>query len=287
MMKAVGGEPKSIEGVTYDTKAKIGTWKGKITFSVIPMDDYKIVLGLAFFDRSNAIPDAFLNTLYLIKDKEVHTAPMETDTRHRGKTLSTMQIVRTKQQPRKQHDEGVVNLGGGECHDPPKYRILKPLSREAVFGVFSKVEDNGRYLDIYELYCMFEHTVYGRELIQRGKPMIFRKYIRSFPGLHLFEERHKRNRMYKRYMKNMLQYLTSFLTRAMPMIEVDEQMECGRRGHNIPLQEAQINGMCRFLDGFFERPRKNTPSWTEHENQGRITIYIYFFLILFINRFTT
>ncbi|XP_022006579.1 uncharacterized protein LOC110905011 isoform X3 [Helianthus annuus] len=193
MMKAVGGEPKSIEGVTYDTKAKIGTWKGKITFSVIPMDDYKIVLGLAFFDRSNAIPDAFLNTLYLIKDKEVHTAPMETDTRHRGKTLSTMQIVRTKQQPRKQHDEGVVNLGGGECHDPPKYRILKPLSREAVFGVFSKVEDNGRYLDIYELYCMFEHTVYGRELIQRGKPMIFRKYIRSFPGLHLFEERHKRN----------------------------------------------------------------------------------------------
>ncbi|MFS8013316.1 putative SF3A3 domain-containing protein [Helianthus anomalus] len=96
---------------------------------------------------------------------------------------------------------------------------------------------------------MFEHTVYGRELIQKVKPMIYREYIHSFPGLHPLEERHKRNRMYKRYMKNMLQYLTSFLTRAMPMIEVDEQMECGRRGQNIPLQEAQINGLCRFLDG--------------------------------------
>ncbi|KAJ0512090.1 putative transcription factor interactor and regulator CCHC(Zn) family [Helianthus annuus] len=124
MMKAVGGEPKSIEGVTYDAKAKIGTWKGKITFSVVPMDDYKIVLGLAFFNRSNAIPDAFLNTLYLIKDKEVHTAPMETDTKHRGKTLSVMQIVRTKKRPHKRHDEGVVNLGGGECHDPPKYKTF-------------------------------------------------------------------------------------------------------------------------------------------------------------------
>ncbi|GKB11493.1 putative retrotransposon gag domain, aspartic peptidase domain protein [Tanacetum coccineum] len=52
-IKAVNSEAKPIHGVAKDVRAKIGEWEGTIDLSVVPMDDFKVVLGLEFLDKSS------------------------------------------------------------------------------------------------------------------------------------------------------------------------------------------------------------------------------------------
>ncbi|GJX87503.1 putative retrotransposon gag domain, aspartic peptidase domain protein, partial [Tanacetum coccineum] len=50
-IKAVNSLAKAIHGVAKDVRAKIGEWEGMIDLSVVPMDDFKVVLGLEFLDK--------------------------------------------------------------------------------------------------------------------------------------------------------------------------------------------------------------------------------------------
>ncbi|GFZ17469.1 hypothetical protein Acr_26g0007390 [Actinidia rufa] len=49
-LKAVNSEARPIYGVARDVWLHIGNWSGKVDFSVVPMDDYPIVLGMEFLD---------------------------------------------------------------------------------------------------------------------------------------------------------------------------------------------------------------------------------------------
>ncbi|GJV02083.1 putative nucleotidyltransferase, ribonuclease H [Tanacetum coccineum] len=51
-IKAINSPAKAIHGVAKDVLAKIGEWEGTIDFSVVPMDDFKVVLGLEFLDKT-------------------------------------------------------------------------------------------------------------------------------------------------------------------------------------------------------------------------------------------
>ena len=51
-IKAVNSPAKPIHGVAKDVRVKIREWEGEIDFSVVPMDDFKVVLGLEFLDIS-------------------------------------------------------------------------------------------------------------------------------------------------------------------------------------------------------------------------------------------
>ncbi|GJU54769.1 putative retrotransposon gag domain, aspartic peptidase domain protein [Tanacetum coccineum] len=44
-IKVVNSDAKPIHGVAKDVRAKIGEWEGTIDLSVVPMDDFKVVLG--------------------------------------------------------------------------------------------------------------------------------------------------------------------------------------------------------------------------------------------------
>ncbi|GJQ95655.1 putative nucleotidyltransferase, ribonuclease H [Tanacetum coccineum] len=50
-LSAVNSPAKAIYGVAKDVRAKIGEWEGMIDLSVVPMDDFKVVLGLEFLDK--------------------------------------------------------------------------------------------------------------------------------------------------------------------------------------------------------------------------------------------
>nr|GEZ87970.1 DNA damage-inducible protein 1-like [Tanacetum cinerariifolium] len=50
-IKAVNSLSKAIHGLAKDVWAKIREWEGTIDFLVVPMDDFKVVLGLEFLDR--------------------------------------------------------------------------------------------------------------------------------------------------------------------------------------------------------------------------------------------
>ena len=49
-MKAVNSPAKPIAGIAQGVHITLGTWSGKLDFSIVPMDDFKMVLGIEFFD---------------------------------------------------------------------------------------------------------------------------------------------------------------------------------------------------------------------------------------------
>ena len=49
-LKAVNSEPKLVFGVACEVKVCLGEWFGLMDFSIVPMDDYPIVLGMEFMD---------------------------------------------------------------------------------------------------------------------------------------------------------------------------------------------------------------------------------------------
>nr|GEX80310.1 hypothetical protein [Tanacetum cinerariifolium] len=51
---AVNSPANPILGVAKDARAKIGEWEETIDLSVVPMDDFKVVLGLEFLDKVRA-----------------------------------------------------------------------------------------------------------------------------------------------------------------------------------------------------------------------------------------
>ncbi|GKC67303.1 putative retrotransposon gag domain, aspartic peptidase domain protein, partial [Tanacetum coccineum] len=53
-IKAVNSLAKAIHGVAKDVWEKIGEWEGRIDLSVVPMDDFNVVLGLEFLDKRDA-----------------------------------------------------------------------------------------------------------------------------------------------------------------------------------------------------------------------------------------
>ncbi|PWA48529.1 hypothetical protein CTI12_AA489850 [Artemisia annua] len=68
-IKTVNAKPEQIAG-TAKVKVRIDKWTNELTFSVVPMDDYRVVLGLDFFERARAFPIPATKTLVIL-DNEV------------------------------------------------------------------------------------------------------------------------------------------------------------------------------------------------------------------------
>ncbi|GFZ10101.1 hypothetical protein Acr_21g0007000 [Actinidia rufa] len=58
-IKAVNTEARPIYGVARDVRIHIGDWCGQVDFTVVPIDDYPIVLGMEFLDGLRAFPIPF------------------------------------------------------------------------------------------------------------------------------------------------------------------------------------------------------------------------------------
>ncbi|KAM2962837.1 hypothetical protein FF2_020854 [Malus domestica] len=52
-VKTVNSAATPIVGVARNVQVDIGTWKGKIDFTVVKMDDYGVVIGLEFMDKAS------------------------------------------------------------------------------------------------------------------------------------------------------------------------------------------------------------------------------------------
>lgn len=50
MMKAVNSPAKSIAGIAQGVHKTLETWNKKLDFSIVPMDNFKIILSMKFFD---------------------------------------------------------------------------------------------------------------------------------------------------------------------------------------------------------------------------------------------
>ena len=91
-IKAVNSEARRIKGVARGVQTKLGTWDGPIDYSVVPMDDFRVVLGLEFLDRVKAFPIPFANSMCIVDGDKSCMVPTTRAAKQDTKMLSAMQF---------------------------------------------------------------------------------------------------------------------------------------------------------------------------------------------------
>ncbi|XP_043717547.1 uncharacterized protein LOC122665462 [Telopea speciosissima] len=91
-LKAVNSQARPIEGVARGVEMSIGTWKGTVDLSVVPMDDFQVVLGMEFLRRVKAIPMPFISTVCIMEEGAPCMVPTVQGTKEGPKLLSAMQL---------------------------------------------------------------------------------------------------------------------------------------------------------------------------------------------------
>ena len=92
-MKAVNSPAKPIAGIAQGVHITLGTWSRKLNFSIVPMDEFKMVLGLEFFNQVHAFPLSSTNSLSILDGSKACMVPTERG-KSEEKTLSAMQFKR-------------------------------------------------------------------------------------------------------------------------------------------------------------------------------------------------
>lgn len=90
-MKAVNSKAQPIRGVAKGVRIEIGCWSGTVDLTVIPMDDFQLVLGMDFFDEVQAFPIPFSRSLCIVDGGR--TCLVNTIKRRKAKSGSAMQLV--------------------------------------------------------------------------------------------------------------------------------------------------------------------------------------------------
>ncbi|KAH9727005.1 hypothetical protein KPL70_008489 [Citrus sinensis] len=76
-MKDVNSPAKPIAGIAQGVHITLGTWSGKLDFSIVPMDDFKMVLNMEFFDQVHAFPLPATNSLSILDGSKACMVPTE------------------------------------------------------------------------------------------------------------------------------------------------------------------------------------------------------------------
>lgn len=91
-IKAMNSGVRPISGVARNVTAKIGEWVGTVDLSVIPMDDFKLVLGMEFMDKVKAFLMPFANSLCILNGGRTSMVPTERSAKVETKMFSVMQL---------------------------------------------------------------------------------------------------------------------------------------------------------------------------------------------------
>ena len=70
----------------------IGSWEGRVDFTVAPMDDFKMVLEMDFLQKVNAVPLPFLHSMAILKKENPCMVPTVTEGTLKIPMLSAMQV---------------------------------------------------------------------------------------------------------------------------------------------------------------------------------------------------
>ncbi|KAK8648833.1 hypothetical protein V6N13_129575 [Hibiscus sabdariffa] len=91
-IKAVNSAAKPIHGIAQEVKTDVGTWSGRLNFSIVPMDDYKLILGIEFLDQVKAIPMLFAKAMSITEGNQACVVSMIRGTKQESKVLYALQL---------------------------------------------------------------------------------------------------------------------------------------------------------------------------------------------------
>ncbi|CAN6449072.1 unnamed protein product [Victoria cruziana] len=86
-MKAVNSEAKSICRVARDVAVKIENWSENVNFSIAPIDDYKMILGIDLMCKAKMVPMPHLRTIASLDEKTSYMIPAQSMKKDKGKVL--------------------------------------------------------------------------------------------------------------------------------------------------------------------------------------------------------
>ncbi|KAL4376077.1 hypothetical protein GQ457_02G030920 [Hibiscus cannabinus] len=113
-VKAVNSGAAVIWGNAKDVKTKIGSWEGKVSYTVFPMDDFDIVLGLDFMIANQAVPISAAGCLMFQGYRPGVVAALIC---HKSPKKSSAAIQVSQGVQESVVDEDVDKLGGGQRAD--------------------------------------------------------------------------------------------------------------------------------------------------------------------------
>nr|CAN77324.1 hypothetical protein VITISV_012650 [Vitis vinifera] len=91
-LKAVNSAAKPSHGVARGVAMHIGSWEGMVDFTVAPMDDFKMVLGMDFLQKVKAVPLPFLCSMVILEEEKPCMVPTVTKGTLKTPMLSAMQV---------------------------------------------------------------------------------------------------------------------------------------------------------------------------------------------------
>ena len=91
-LKAVNSAAKPSQGVARGVIMKIRPWEGKVDFTVAPMDDFKIVIGMDFLRQVKAVHVPFLRSMAILEEEAPCMVPTITEGKAKTPMSSAMQL---------------------------------------------------------------------------------------------------------------------------------------------------------------------------------------------------
>ncbi|ERM94691.1 hypothetical protein AMTR_s00011p00232490 [Amborella trichopoda] len=76
-MKAVNSEAKPVLGVAKAVELKLGGWSGTVNLSAVPMDDFRVILGMDFLRAAKVVPMPYLGVVSIMDTKTPSLATAE------------------------------------------------------------------------------------------------------------------------------------------------------------------------------------------------------------------
>ena len=117
-IKAVNSSAKPIEGIAQGVHMTLCTWSGKLDLSIVPMDDFKMVLGMEFFDQVHAFSLLATNSLSILDGSKACMVPTK-----RGKSEEKMLLAMQFKRAFKKDPSFLVSIRElneeGDCGKPP------------------------------------------------------------------------------------------------------------------------------------------------------------------------
>ena len=79
-------------GIAKGVDLNLGSWSGKETIKVIPLDDYDFVVGISFLDRINALLVPFVNCICILDPRHQCVVQVNREEGVGSKVLSAIQF---------------------------------------------------------------------------------------------------------------------------------------------------------------------------------------------------
>ncbi|GMQ12089.1 hypothetical protein CsSME_00054546 [Camellia sinensis var. sinensis] len=118
-LKTVNAEAKPLNGIARGVELHLGTWQGKVDFSVAQMDDFNIVLGMEFLRQFNVVPLPRYNSMCILEGGPCMVSTVARASSDK-KVLSAMQVKKGFKKGEATYLAILQGEGGESKMEPPK-----------------------------------------------------------------------------------------------------------------------------------------------------------------------